>query len=699
MSKRDLISIEDLSNAEILAIFKIADRLSDTYLHRTSLDVLSGKIMATLFYEPSTRTRLSFEAAMLRLGGHVITSADMQSSSSASKGETIADSAKVISQYADILVIRHPLAGSTLVASRHSDVPVINAGDGAHEHPTQTLCDLYTLYKEKGEIKGLTVALCGDLKFGRTIHSFAAALARFGAHLVLIPGEHLQMPEHLLRKLAVKHDQKLQPADLTPLKESFKHFDAVYMAPQGSPDHSTSLDAIYINARALDEPSSLETIRFQMTPTGVTFTPNTPHKIRGVDIVYMTRHQKERLSRDLSSHHYPRLDADALASSPFKKAIVMHPLPRVDEIATEVDADPRSRYFAQVSYGVVVRMALLHFLFEESRTAIGSQQPTLPGLDSRQPNLPTLDTRTLNRPPIYRNTFGIGPMCQNDNCITGQKHEHAVPEFSILTREKTYTSHLLILECCYCDFEVSVSVVGNKVARRFCEYDPALEDSVEQWLADGVLILFKNVAEAKGEGFIPYAQDRGTSVMTSEDVAQTIEVLAKEIEAQVSDLSNLCLVGVKRRGDVLARRIASAIERHASMPIPVGSLDVLPFRDDVHTVPEPANQLDFSIENKVVVLVDDVFYSGRTTRAAIKALLLGARHGRPTDIKVAVLIDRGHRELPIQPQFVGKRIPTSKMERVSVKLADLPEHQEDDEVVRFRILMEDRGSRRSSRRP
>ncbi len=646
MIKRDLISIDDLSNDEILEIFRLAEGMEEICSRRTSLNCLDGKIMATLFYEPSTRTRLSFESAMYRLGGRVISSPDMQVSSSAAKGETLADTAKVVSQYADVIVIRHPWDGSAKVAAQHSDVPVINAGDGSHEHPTQTLCDLYTLIKEKGQIKGLTVALCGDLRFGRTTHSLAAALARFGADLILIPGEGLEMPEYLLRRLAIKYEQKLERAKgLEFLNEQFKTFDAMYMTSSDS-DQRTFV---------FPDETDLKT-RVDLSK-----------KIPKFDVVYMTRYQKERLSRELNAHSYPRIDNTLLRSPRLKDAILMHPLPRVDEIPKELDHDPRSKYFKQASYGVLVRMALLRFLFESEPSPFGAfQSPT-------------------SHLPLYKNNFAVGPRCPNENCIS--RHDRGVPShFFILTREKTYSSHLLILECCYCAFEVSVSIVGNRRTKKFCSYDPALETFVTHWLSQDTLILFASDREAKDFGFSSYSTGPQRQVMSSEDITAAIAKLSKQIAASVTNLGDLCLLGLKSRGDIIAQRIASILERDFSATVPVGSLDVLPFRDDVHSARDPISAFNFSIENKAVVIVDDVLYRGRTTRAAMKAILSGLQRGRPQDIKVAVLIDRGHREFPIQPNFVGKHLPSATMEKVEVRLSEPPGK---DEVVIFKILVDD----------
>src|SRR4030043_39910 len=207
LANRSLVTIDDLSNGEIEALFSLTDEMAASPGEQSGL--CQGKIMASLFFEPSTRTRLSFEAAMLRLGGRVITAVDIGASSLA-KGESIADMAKVVGSYADIIVIRHPWEGAARVVADYAGVPVINAGDGGHEHPTQTLCDLYILKKERHSIKGLRIALWGDLKHGRTIHSLTYALAKFGANILFFPSPGLEVPEHILQKLALEYGGKLK---------------------------------------------------------------------------------------------------------------------------------------------------------------------------------------------------------------------------------------------------------------------------------------------------------------------------------------------------------------------------------------------------------------------------------------------------------------------------------------------------------
>ena len=195
-----------------------------------NLTAAHGLIMATLFYEPSTRTRLSFESAMHRLGGAVISSADMHSSSAA-KGESLADTVRVVSAYADVLVVRHPYDGAARVAAEYAPVPVINAGDGSREHPTQTLCDLYILRRKKGRLKGLTVAICGDLKFGRTVHSLIYALARFGANIVTVPYGGMDVPDYVLERVAAERNYSFSTVSIDELKSQAGGLDALYLTP------------------------------------------------------------------------------------------------------------------------------------------------------------------------------------------------------------------------------------------------------------------------------------------------------------------------------------------------------------------------------------------------------------------------------------------------------------------------------------
>src|ERR1700685_14621 len=334
---RHIVSINDLTNKEIETIFEVAQEflkeLKDPNVHYRigrSTSVASKFILASLFYEPSTRTRLSFESAMLRLGGANITSAD-PAVSSAAKGESLADTIRVIANYADIVVIRHPRDGAARLAAEYSQVPVINGGDGSHEHPTQTLCDLFTLRSKKKSFKNMKVAISGDLKGSRTIHSFVYALARFGATIDPLPAPGMELPEHVDRRL----------------REEF-HCRMVSKDP-GQP-HGGSIDALYVTA---DQPHQLSLIPDPEIDYGLLVEKKT-------DAVYVKRFQKERWSA--KERDYPKVDAKFLNEAKYSDASVMHPLPRVHELDASLDTDRRAIYFQQAAYGVPVRMALISLL-------------------------------------------------------------------------------------------------------------------------------------------------------------------------------------------------------------------------------------------------------------------------------------------------------------------------------------------------
>ncbi len=296
---RHLLTPLDFTVEELDKLFDLANDIEKNrakYAH-----ACDGKILATCFYEPSTRTRLSFESAMLQLGGHVLGFSDA-GSSSASKGESVSDTIRMISAYTDICAMRHPKEGSAMVASQAASIPVINAGDGGHQHPTQTLTDLLTIRSLKGRLENMTIGLCGDLKFGRTVHSLIHALVRYtGIKFVLISPEELRLPGY------IRHDVLDKTG--TPYEEVVRLEEAL---------------------------------------------PN-------LDLLYMTRVQKERF---FNEEDYVRMkDFYVLDAAKMEMAkpdmLVLHPLPRVNEIAVEVDKDPRAGYFKQVQYGVYVRMALI----------------------------------------------------------------------------------------------------------------------------------------------------------------------------------------------------------------------------------------------------------------------------------------------------------------------------------------------------
>ena len=421
LTGRSIISVDDLSIDDVETIFQTADGiLEDRQLYSGSA---TGRIAATLFYEPSTRTRLSFEAAMQRLGGGIISTPDM-GASSAAKGESLADTARVVGSYADVLIVRHPWEGAARLVAEYAPVPVINAGDGSHEHPTQTLCDLYTLRGHHGTLKGLKVALCGDLLHGRTIHSLAFALARFGANVIFVPGDGNEMPDYVLRRLQRDYRAQIRREQLGFLSALFDD------SPAG--EEAATVDAIYITPT---EPHQLAMSSIEGTT--VEFEVGSDEALS----IYVTRRQKERGSIPGASDRYPTLTAKTLKARQFKNISILHPLPRVDELSPEVDEDPRSLYFKQAALGIPVRMALLWHILGAGDMATDTG--------------PEEELREL-RGLIYSKP---GFDCLNRMCVTNQERQFARPSFEIV-RDLDYK-----LRCLYCDHETDAAFAGNTESR------------------------------------------------------------------------------------------------------------------------------------------------------------------------------------------------------------------------------------------
>ncbi|MGA1821483.1 MAG: aspartate carbamoyltransferase [Thermoplasmatota archaeon] len=304
LKDRDIVSINDLEIEEIMRILDVAREMVPIARGERKSNILEGKVLASMFFEPSTRTRLSFESAMHRLGGSVITIAG-QEGTSLMKGETLADTIRMAEAYSDVIAMRHPKEGAAMLAATFSNVPIINGGDGAGQHPTQTLLDLFTMREEVGNIGKLHVTLVGDLRYGRTVHSLSLALARFGAEMTLVAPPRIQMPEHII--------------------EDLKGMGAT-----------------------------------------VDITTDLKDGIRNTDVTYVTRIQKERFATEeeyLKVAGAFKIDLESLEGAR-KKMIIMHPLPRVDEIHPSVDSTRHARYFVQAFNGVPTRMAILKLVLE-----------------------------------------------------------------------------------------------------------------------------------------------------------------------------------------------------------------------------------------------------------------------------------------------------------------------------------------------
>ncbi len=460
---RHIISINDLTNKEIETIFEVAQgllqELADpnvSYRIGRSTNLAAKFILASLFYEPSTRTRLSFESAMLRLGGANITSAD-PAVSSAAKGESLADTIRVISNYADIVVIRHPRDGAARLAAEYSQIPVINGGDGSHEHPTQTLCDLFTLRSKNKSLRNMKVAISGDLKGSRTIHSFVYALARFGAIIDPLPAPGMELPAHVDRRL----------------REEF-HTRMVSKEPGQA---GGSIDALYVTA---DQPHQLSLYAEPEVDYGLVLK-------KKIDAVYVTRFQKERWSE--KERPYPKIDAKFLGEPKYSEASVMHPLPRVNELDAALDTDRRAIYFQQAAYGVPVRMALISLMLHLHKNkslhkfAGGFAKPDH---------------------PVYAQPIGTGIACGNANCITADpaERQYAANKFYVI--EDAHRQRKL--RCLYCETDIDEDCAAPFfVCDTVRKTSSAGLASLTRATADKLkhLVIYRDQAEASAAGFTP----------------------------------------------------------------------------------------------------------------------------------------------------------------------------------------------------
>jgi aspartate carbamoyltransferase catalytic subunit len=459
---RHIISINDLTNKEIETIFEVAQgflkELADDhvpYRIGRSTNLASKFILVSLFYEPSTRTRLSFESAMLRLGGANITSAD-PAVSSAAKGESLADTIRVISNYADIVVIRHPRDGAARLAAEYAQIPVINGGDGSHEHPTQTLCDLFTLKSKNKNLRSMKIAISGDLKGSRTIHSFVYALARFGATIEPLPAPGMELPAHVDRRL----------------REEF-HSRMV------SKDQAGTIDALYVTS---DQPHQLSL--YAEPEIEIDYGLVLQKKI---DAVYVTRFQKERWTE--KERPYPRIDAKFLGEPKYSEASVMHPLPRVNELDASLDTDRRAIYFQQAAYGVPVRMALISLLLHLHKN---KSLHKFPG-GFAKPDY-----------PVYAQPIGTGLHCANQNCITCDPAEsqYAANKFYVVQRSDR---HDIKLRCAYCETDIEAEttdtgfVVADTSRKTFSSGLAALTKAPAEKLKH--LVIYRSESDAEAAGF------------------------------------------------------------------------------------------------------------------------------------------------------------------------------------------------------
>jgi pyrimidine operon attenuation protein/uracil phosphoribosyltransferase len=377
------------------------------------------------------------------------------------------------------------------------------------------------------------------------------------------------------------------------------------------------------------------------------------------DAFYMTRNQKERMKDGGNGGTYPAIGTRFLNEKRFKDTVVMHPLPRVDELSPEVDKDRRGIYFKQAAYGVPVRMALLKFLFDRrhSKRAAGKQERA-----------------------VYQSPERLGPQCGNPNCVTAAEPASTLRRFFLTSGGP---GGALMLGCTYCDHRSKFQLVGHVNSSRYCPYDAAVADTVNDWFNKGELAIFNSIKEAEELGYEPYKSGQKRSLMDAVEIEAAVRDISAQILRDCEDPGRLLILGIRTNGSHLAQRIAADLEHRGKRKLELGAIEIYGAGDELRRVPATNDDAaPLVLKDREIVLVDDVIYTGKTAKAALSIIF---RAGRPRSVRLAVLIDRGHREVPVKPNYVGKHIPSSERERVRVRLRE-SESDEKDQVVIYSII-------------
>jgi len=337
----------------------------------------------------------------------------------------------------------------------------------------------------------------------------------------------------------------------------------------------------------------------------------------------------------------------------------MHPLPRVDELSPEVDRDRRGVYFKQAAYGVPVRMALLKFIFDHLDNKPKTTKKSVRWFESPEP---------------------LGPPCSNVNCITVTEPASAAKKFEVLLGG---SGGALLLRCVFCDHRFRVQLIGHVKSRRYCAYDVCLAETVKDWLKKRELAIFNSIKEAEELAYEPYKSGPQRTVMDEAEVHAAINDMSQQILRDHGDIDRLTILGIRSKGTFLAQRIAANLEEWQKLKPEVGEVEIYGSGEEIRRIfPVYAEARPMVLKDRTLILVDDVIYTGRTANRALSIIF---RAGRPQSVRLAVLIDRGHREVPVKPNYVGKNIPSSDRERVRVKLREL-EHDEKDKVVIYSMI-------------
>jgi pyrimidine operon attenuation protein/uracil phosphoribosyltransferase len=373
------------------------------------------------------------------------------------------------------------------------------------------------------------------------------------------------------------------------------------------------------------------------------------------DAFYMTRKQKERMKEGTTDASYPTIGPSFLREQRFQDTVVMHPLPRVDELSPEVDKDRRGIYFKQAAYGVPVRMALLKFIFE--RRAERRRAPKSEAID-------------------YQSPEPIGPQCRNPNCVTVKEPISTRRRFEIVSAGQ---GNALILACAYCDHRFKVQIAGSTASKKYYAFDSSLAPTFSAWLKKGELALFDSIKEAEELGYEPFKSGPQRVLMTESDIGSALAEMSAQILRDCQDPSRLLILGVRGAGSQLAQRMASEVAKQVKHKPEVGEIEIYGSGDDLRRIsPDDPDARPLNLKDREVILIDDVIFTGRTVKSALSIIF---RSARPQSVRLAVLIDRGHREVPVKPNYVGKHIPSSEADRVRVKLRELDPGERDQAVI------------------
>jgi pyrimidine operon attenuation protein/uracil phosphoribosyltransferase len=472
-------------------------------------------------------------------------------------------------------------------------------------------------------------------------------LARFGANVVTLAANGMALPHHVIESLEREYGYALTPVATDDLAAVVTETDALYLTPKQP--HQLAL---------YTQVDQVIRARLNIMTSGLRY-----------DAFYMTRKQKERMKEGTTDSSYPILGENFLREQRFRNTVVMHPLPRVDELSPQLDQDPRGIYFKQAAYGVPVRMALLKFLLdclgEESR---GRQRDAV----------------------RYETPEPIGPQCRNQNCITVREPISARRRFEMFPPERLNT---LILACAYCDHRFRVPFAGNAATKKYYAFDHSLATTFADWLGKGQLALFDSIKEAEELGYEPFRSGPQRVLMNEAEIAAALHRMGEQIVADCRELDRLLILGVRGAGSQLAQRLALEIAKQTKRKPEAGEIEIYGSGDDLRRLsPEDPDAGPMNLKEREVILVDDVIFTGRTVKSALAIIF---RSARPQSVRLAVLIDRGHREVPVKPNYVGRNIPSSEADRVRVKLREIEDGERDQAVIYTIINSGDQERRRA----